>query len=176
MRVSRTLAGLGLLSVLLSVAACGGGGGGAGSPVTVDPNAPVITNLRANFGPRCTLPGVNLPGTIESLAFEYTDADGNVRGGTVENVVSAAQGDPITLTPVIPSPGLTTTGTTSGTITITGCLRYGGNSSVTEQVKVTDASGKASNMLTIEVPRPGGAPLLPRDTDTAPGKSLEPVR
>jgi hypothetical protein len=74
---------------------------GGSQPAAVDPNAPVITNLRASFGPRCTLQSTNLPGTVETLAFEYADADGTVRGGTVENVVSAAVGGPRPLTETI---------------------------------------------------------------------------
>jgi hypothetical protein len=41
-----------------------------------------------------------------------------------------------------------------------------------ETVTVTDASGKVSNTLRLEVPRPGGAPLLPRDGDHKMWKSL----
>ncbi|MGH7319310.1 MAG: hypothetical protein ACRELA_06750 [Candidatus Rokuibacteriota bacterium] len=172
MRGKRTLASVGFIPLLLLGTACGKSGGGGSSPTAADPNTPVITNLRVSFGARCTLPS-NLPGTIETLAFEYTDADGNVRGGTLENTASAAVGGSITLTPPIPSPGVTITGTTSGTVTVTGCLHFGSNASVTEQVKVIDASGKASNVLKLEVPRPAGAPLLPRDADPASRKSLE---
>ena len=172
MRGKRTLASMGFIPLLLLGTACGKSGGGGSSPTAVDPNAPIITNLRASFGSPCTLAG-NIPGTVEALAFEYTDADGNLRGGTLENTATAAAGGSITLTPAIPSPSVAITGTTSGTITAMWCLHFGSNSSVTEQVKVTDASGKASNVLTIEVARPGGAPLLPRDADPALRKTLE---
>jgi hypothetical protein len=159
------------LVVVVLVSACGGGGGGGGGSA-VDPNAPVLSNLRVSFGPRCMLPG-SLAGTIEALAFEFADADGNVRGGTVDNTTTGAGGGSITLSGGIPSPGVTITGpSTSGTVTITACLRFDGFSSVTETVTVTDASGKASNVLSLEVPRPGGAPLLPRDADPAIRKSL----
>lgn len=128
MRTWSPLRPLGLLLVLSFVPACGGGGGGGAS---VDPNAPVISHLRANFGGRCTLSG-GLPGT-----------------------------------------GIAITGSpTSGTITLTSCFRFGSNDTVSEQVKVTDVSGKVSNELRIDVPRPGGAPLLPRDADPAIRKSL----
>ena len=56
-------------------------------------------------------------------------------------------------------------GTTSGTITITACLLFGSNSSISEEVRVTDTSGKGSNVLALEVTRPAGLPLLPRDGD-----------
>jgi hypothetical protein len=171
MRGARTLVSLGLLPTLLLVTACGKSGGGGGH-VSADPNAPVITNLRATFGPFCTMPGMNLPGIVEFVAFDYADADGNVRAGTLENITTAANGGSSTLTPPIPSPGVTITGTTSGTVTIAACLRFGSNDSVTEQVKVTDASGKASNQVSLRVPRPGGAPLLPQDSDPTLRKSL----
>jgi len=172
MRGKRTLASMGFIPLLLLGAACGKGGGGGSPPTAADLNAPVIGNLRVSFGSRCTLPG-NVPGTVETLAFEYTDADGNVRGGTLENTTSAAAGGSMIFTPGIPSPGVAISGTTSGTITVTACLFFGSNSSVTEQVKVTDASGKASNVLSLEVPRPGGAPLLPHSDESGLGKRLE---
>jgi hypothetical protein len=171
MRGAKTIAGLGLIPIFLLGAACSHHGGGGGSPTSTDPNVPVISNLRASFGPRCTLPN-NQGGTVEILAFEYADADGNVRGGTLENTTSGAVAGSITVTPPIPSPGIAISGTTSGTITITACLFFGGNDSVTEQVKITDASGKVSNQLALNVPRPNGAPELPRDADPAARKSI----
>jgi hypothetical protein len=78
MRPARVWASLGVGSVLLLGTACGKSGGG-GSHTATDPNVPIITNLRVSFGPRCTMPG-NITGTVELLAFDYADADGNVRG------------------------------------------------------------------------------------------------
>jgi hypothetical protein len=163
MRRTRTLTSLGLFPLLLLGAACSkDGGGGGGSPaVATDPNAPVIVNLRVAFGAGCTLPN-NLRGTIETLAFEYADADGNLRGGALVNRTSAAIGPPSTITAALPSPGVAMSGTSAGTITIAGCLAFGSNSSVSEQVQVTDTSGKTSNVLSLEVTRPAGAPLLPQ--------------
>jgi hypothetical protein len=69
----------------------------------------------------------------------------------------------------IPSPGVAISGTTAGTITVTTCVVFGANSRFTEQVKVTDASGKVSNVLTLEVARPGGVPLLPHSDPTPSG-------
>ena len=168
MKPSDARRAVGLLLVLGLAAGCGGGGGGGSS---VDPNAPVIVNLQVAFGGRCTLPN-RLAGTIETLTVDYTDADGTVTGGTLENTSAAAVGDPIVIVVPIPSPGVRITGTTSGSISIAACLRFGSNSTITEQVKVTDASGKVSNLLSIEVTRPAGAPLLPQDADPALRKSL----
>ncbi len=172
MRASRMARCVGLVVVLAGITACGGNGdGGGSSPVATDPNAPIITNLRASLGRRCTLPG-NVAGTIEILAFEYTDADGNVRGGTVENTTSAPTAGSITFSPGIPSPGVTISGTTAGTITISACLRFGSLAAVTEQVKVIDASGKTSNVLTTELRNPGGVPLHRKDAHPDLRKSL----
>jgi len=166
----RTLASMGFIPLLLLGTACGESGGGRHA--AADPNAPIITNLRVSFGGGCTLQG-GVHGTVETIAFEYGDAAGNVRGGTLENTTSVAVGGAMTFTPAVPSPSVTISGTTSGTITVTACLFFGSNSSVTEQIKVTDASGKTSNVLTIEVAKPGGAPLLPRGADTPLRKALE---
>jgi len=170
MRGKRNLASMGFIPLLLLGTACSKSGGG--SHTAVDPNAPIITNLRASFGGGCILPG-NVHGTIETIAFDYADADGNLRGGSLESTATAAVGGSVTLRGAIPSPGIGISGTTSGTITVTACLFFGSNSSVSERVKVTDASGKTSNELSIVVARPGGAPLLPRDADIPARKALE---
>ena len=171
MRGARAFAGVGLIPVLFLGAACGHHGGGGGSPTATDPNIPVIANLRVSFGGRCALPG-NIPGVIEVLAMDYTDADGNLRGGTLNDTATAAVGGSMPLSAPIPSDGVTITGTTSGTITATFCTHFGGNSSLTENVSVTDASGKASNQLALNVPRPNGAPELPRDADPEAHRSF----
>jgi hypothetical protein len=140
MRPSGPLRVVGLALVLGLAAGCGGGGGGGSS---VDPNAPVIANLRVALRGRCTL-DTGQPGTIEVLTLDYADADGNMRGGVVENTSAAVAGGPFIFTLPIPSPAVAITGTTAGAISIGGCLHFGGNASVTEQVKVIDASGKVS--------------------------------
>jgi len=175
---TRALGSLGLLSLLFLGVACGkrGGGGNAAEPATVtDPNAPLITNLRASFGESCTLPNQNR-GTIENLSFEYVDADGNLRGGVVDNRTTAALGGAATFSLPLPSPGVTMSGPSSGTIPISACLFFGSNSSVSEEVRVTDTSGKGSNVLALEITRPAGLPLLPRDGDPSIRKSVDSPR
>ena len=175
MRASRLARYVGLVVVLVGITACGGNGDGGGSSsasaTATDPNAPIITNLRVSLGRRCTLPS-NVAATIEVIAFEYTDADGDVRGGIVENTTSATTAGSITFSPGIPSPGVAISGTTAGTITLTACLRFGSLAAVTEQVKVIDASGKVSNVLTTELRNPGGVPLHRHDADPDLRKSL----
>src|SRR5262245_587513 len=102
---------VGLPLVLGLLAACSGGGGGGGT--SVDPNAPVIANLRVTFGRPCLLPS-NLPGTVEVLTFDFADADGNVSGGSLENITVSPTGQEFTINTPISSPRVRTTGTTSG--------------------------------------------------------------
>jgi hypothetical protein len=174
MRRMRTPRSLGLLPLLLLGAACGKGGGGGSSPAAADPTIPVIASLRVSLGRPCTLVGTGgLAGTIKTVAFDYADADGNLRGGVVELTGTADVGGTTTLTGAIPSPAVGITGTTSGTITVTSCLHFGSNSSFTKQVRVADSTGKASNALTTKLPNPSGLPLLPHGTDTAPREGLE---
>src|SRR5262249_25845827 len=176
MRGGKTVVGLGLIPMLFLGAACSKHGGGGGTPLTpTDVKFPMIANLPAAFGAACTLPG-DVPGLIELLAFDYTDADGNLRGGTLNDTTTAAVGGTLPFSSPIPSPAVAITGTTSGTITGSFCTHFGSNSNITEQVTVTDASGKVSNELTLNVPRPNGAPLLPRDADPSLRKFPEIVR
>ncbi len=170
MRRTRTLTSLGVLPLLLLGAACGKDGGGGSSPTAADPTVPVIANLRVGLGQPCT--GQGVPGTVKTLTLDYTDSDGNLRGGVAHFRATFPFGGSSTLTGPIPSRGVGITGTTSGTITLTSCLHFGDNSSFTQEVMVTDASGKASNVLTTTVANPG-LPLLPRDPGTAPRKGLE---
>ena len=177
MRGGRKVVGLGLIPMLFLGAACskhggGGGGGGESSPTALDLNTPVITNLRVSFRGACMLPGDN-PGLIEVLAMEYTDADGNLRGGTLDDAATATVGGTQPISSPIPSGAVTISGTTSGTITATFCTHFGDNANITERVKVTDTSGKVSNELALVVQKPGGAPLLPHGADLSLRKSME---
>lgn len=171
MKWARAGRSLGLLPLLLFGAACGKDGGGGSSPTAADPTIPVIANLRASLGQPCVVSGVS--GTVKTLVFDYTDADGNLRGGVVEFKATFDFGVSSILTAAIPSGAVGITGTTSGTITVTSCVHFGSSTSLTQEVRVTDASGKASNVLTTIVSNPGGVPLLPRDRDTAPREGLE---
>lgn len=174
MRRTRTLTSLGVLPLLFLSAACGKDGGGGSSPTAADPTIPVIANLRVSLGRPCTLAGSGgAAGTVKTVAFDYADADGNLRGGVMELTGTASIGGTLTQTAAIPSAPVGITGTTSGTITVTSCLHFGSNSSITQQVRVADATGKASNALTATVPNPSGLPLLPPGTDPAPRDGLE---
>ncbi len=173
---TRAIRSLGLLPLLLLGAACGkgGGGGSASSAATAtDANAPVITNLRVSYGAGCTLSSIQARGTIEIVSFDYVDADGNLRGGVVNNRTTFPTQAPITFTGSLPSRGVTISGTTSGTVSITACLLFGGSAGISEEVQVTDVTGKVSNVLALEVSHPAGLPQVPRGGDDAVRKSLE---
>ena len=169
MRGARPLESLGLISLLLLGAACSKGGGG-GSPVASDPTIPVIANLRVALSRPCTISG-GANGTVKTVAVDYTDADGNLRGGVLELTGIADVGGTQTQTAGIPSAPVAISGTTSGTITVTSCLHFGSNSSLTQQVRVADATGKVSNALTTKVTNPG-LPLSPSGAEAAPRDSL----
>ena len=163
-----------LPALLALLAGCGGKGGGGGGTAP-DVNAPVISNLAGSVSEQsCSLPGG--PGRIETLTLSYVDADGDLRGGTYENIGTPPGGPSITLTGGLPSTGVSLTGTTAGQITILTCLRFGPFPSVEEKVRVTDSAGRTSNQLTVTVGRPAGAPLHPRGStpeaefDKAPGR------
>jgi hypothetical protein len=169
---TRILTSLALAPLLLLGAACSKGGGGS-SPTAADPTVPVIANLRVTLGPACTsVSGVS--GTRKTLVFDYTDADGNLQGGTVTFRATFPLGGPSTLTGTIPSQAVAITGTTSGSISVRSCLRFGSNASFTQEVVVIDASGKTSNVLSQVVQNPGGIPLQPREPgpDSGPGLDL----
>jgi len=56
---------------------------------------------------------------------------------------------------------VTITGTTAGTITLRGCLRYGAQNSFTLSVAVVDATQHSSNVTSARLDRPAGAPEVP---------------
>jgi hypothetical protein len=172
MRTARSLARLGFLPLLLLGAACSKGGGGGSSPTGSDPTIPTIANLRVALGQSCTISGTGIAGTAKSVAVDYADADGNLRGGTLELTLIADVGGTQPQTAAIPSGPVTISGTTSGTITVTSCLHFGSNSSITQQVRVADATGKVSNTLATKVTNPGLL-LQPSGPDAAPSERLQ---
>ncbi len=63
----------------------------------------------------------------------------------------------------LPSADATITGTTQGTIQAFGCVRFGVETGLTFAVALVDKASHSSNILSIELGRPGGAPEEPRD-------------
>ena len=156
------------LAVILT--GCGGGKKSVAGP---SPDAPVIANLALSFTQQpCTLSG--LPGTLHQAAFDYTDANGDLRGGTVTDTTRPDVGSPIVVTGGIPQDGVQITGTTTGRITLTFCVRFNSVSTITETVSVTDAAGHQSNELSASAARPAGVPERLRSGEgPAPGVAKE---
>lgn len=150
------------LAVSLLLTACNGDGGSG-----VDPNAPVISNIRVTFTRACNAGG--LPGTGNVRTFDYTDADGNLAGGIVESEVTFSSGTQIVDSAGIPSNFVRITGTTSGSVAVGRCTRFGSSTSLQQRYRVTDASGKASNITEATISRPLGAPLEPRSNGSSGG-------
>jgi hypothetical protein len=147
---------------------CGSDDGGGSS---INTSAPVIGNARTTLGGSCVIEGVNESGTVETVLIDYTDPDGNVAGGTLEVTTVFSAGGSVPLAVDIPSSLVFITGTTSGTLTLELCLRFGDSSSVSESIVIRDEAGAASNVLVLEVLNPGGVPLVPRGTDPLPAVS-----
>ena len=151
-----TMLGRGGVAIGLTALLTGCGGDHGSS---VDPNAPVITNLVTAFLGACQT-GAG-PGRGRRLTVNFTDADANVSGGKGTVTATFDQQTPIVVEFPIPSDSVQIAGTTAGTVTILGCVHYGSRSALTEAVRVTDASGKGSNELSATTPRPAGFPQLP---------------
>lgn len=145
------------LGILLALVLAGCGGGGSGTATS--PDAPVIGNARTSVGQQTCSTGAGT-GTTMDLTFDYSDSDANIRGGRVEatGTFSTFMPNPITVTFSVPGDTLSTTGTTSGSITLGVCVTFGGTSQITVRLVLFDAANNRSNPLDVTVPRPGGAP------------------
>ena len=154
--IIRHAVSLGLIALVL--ASCGGGGGGPAGP---PPGFPALSNLVVTFGGPCTVSGV--AGTALIGTVNYRDSDGNIRGGTLQTtVVFVPAGNSGDVIIPLPSANGTVTGTTEGTITGQGCLRFGAQTGITLSVAVVDAAGNSSNVVSSTVARPAGLPEVPR--------------
>jgi hypothetical protein len=140
--------GIGLAIAVLAVGGCGGG-------KSTTPTALAISNLLVSFGVACTVGAQS--GTVEVLSFNFVDPEGDVQGGTVENNKVPNVGPSVTLSGGVPSPGITISGTTSGTVTITECIHFGSATSIAEHVTLVDAAGHRSNDISTTVTKPSGA-------------------
>jgi hypothetical protein len=144
-RLARAIA-IGLLG--LSLAGCESDGGTSGGP-----GAPVIGNPNFTFGGACTT-GAGA-GTSTRLTMSFSDVEGNVAGGVATIATTFDQQATSVIVDVpIPSANATISGTTTGVITLIGCVTFGTASSITQEVTVTDASGKTSNELSLTAQHP----------------------
>ena len=168
--VLRKLLPIGLVLVL---AGCGGGGGGGGGPT--GPPVPVISNLRASFAASCD----EEPATTLMIAFDYVDPDGNLAGGRV-HVQVLFQGSVVPGTnPPPPAEesfqipdDVEITGTTSGKISLEGCVIFQNAERIQFSVSMFDAAGNRSNFLRMILDRPAGAPLVPKSNVASSGLRL----
>ncbi len=157
----------GFLAVALALVLAGCGGGGKKGTTTSSPETPVIANLVVtSLGVPCVVGGTSGTGFRHTL--DFTDADGDLRGGTLELRTEGNVSGSSTDSAPIPSEAVSITGTTSGQITFTSCVHFGSNSRGTERVKVADAAGHESNEVSAEFGRPAGAPERLRSTDPDP--------
>lgn len=153
----RSVRALALAAVALLAGSCGGGSGGG--PTLPAAGAPIIANLVATFlAQGCTTPS-GQAGTSLSMTLSYTDPEGDVAGGRLTTDAgfepSLAVG---TITFRVPDDTVSTTGTTSGTIQVAACLRFGTDTAVTMSATLLDVSGATSNTLSARPPKPDGAP------------------
>jgi hypothetical protein len=152
--------------VLLAAILAGCGSSHHGGTTTPS-NGPTISDLGvATLAPGCIVQG--LPGKARTVNFSFTDPDGNESGGHVDLTLSGG-GPTQSLTVAVPSSGVTLSGSTSGTITLSGlCIAVVGGSA-TLSVSLTDAAGNQSNTVSTAVAglRPAaGAPGASRALDS----------
>jgi hypothetical protein len=134
---------IGVLAAVL--AGCGGSGGTTGA--SGEPGAPQIANgvgTTAN-GRSCVVGTV--PGTPAAILFDYSDVEGDVRGGTVQIIGPLVAFAAVTLN--VPSSTVSITGTTAGRIAVGGLCRSSGVGNY--KVRLFDAGGRGSNELVFPV-------------------------
>ena len=135
-----------LLALPVLVLGCSDGGG---STAPSSPNQPTISNaVVTRQAGTCSLPGTNAQGTLDRVTFDYTDADGNLRGGTLQVTISNPAAGTLPFTVPIPSNGVTITGTTAGQVTFGICFTPT-SLALQATISVTDAAGQRSNQLVV---------------------------
>ena len=156
-----TFRSVGLMLAVLT-AGCGGHSGGSGTAPLI-PGVPELSNPQARFGGSCTFGG-GVSGTVLTVSVDYLDSDGDVKGGTLQTT-GTFQPDgsaAFDLNFPLPSQNATVTGTTQGTITARGCVRFGGQATFTLFVAMVDKAQHSSNVVSTTVNRPPGTPEMPQ--------------
>jgi hypothetical protein len=121
-------------------------------------SVPAISNLTANFTTgSCVRAADGLTSTALVITFDYTDGSGDLSGGRVQLSRLYNTGRSESHTSQVPAE-VTLTGTpTSGQLRISNaCPLYDNATSSTETLVLIDASGSASNSLSVTVTRPPG--------------------
>lgn len=160
------------LVLAIVLAACDGDHGGPAAPA---PGVPQISNLNASFQGGCTVEGRT--GTVLSETLNYSDSDGDVRGGTLQTTGRfEPSGNSIDLNFPLPSKA-SVTGTTEGTIQAFACVGFGtGSTALTLSVALLDAAGHSSNILSTRLNRPSETREVPPAGETGRGGTMERLR
>src|SRR5262249_26602039 len=147
-------AGAGLAAV---VTGCGGGGGG-GTP-TASGTAPAITNLVTSFLSQGCTTTLQQAGTVLAVSFAYTDPDGDLPAGRVSTAGAFSPSGIVGNQDFLFTTGAATiSGSTSGSVQLQPCVRFGLDTTFSISVAAVDGAGNISNNLTASLPKPPGAP------------------
>ena len=146
-------------STILAIGVAGCGGHSSSSTAPPQPGVPVIFNLAAQYGSG-TCPIQGRTGRPLIVTLQYSDSDGDVRGGTLQTTGTfLPSNQPIHVDFGLPSEA-TVTGTTEGSITAFACVLFGGGSALSLTVALVDKAGHSSNVLAVQV-----NPEVPRGRD-----------
>ena len=146
----KSIRGIAASAILaIGVAGCGGHSSSGTSPS--QPGVPVISNLAAQYG-QGTCPIQGRTGRPLIVTLQYSDADGDVRGGTLETTGTfLPSNQPIEVNFPVPSNTATVTGTTAGSITAFACVLFNGSSALSLTAALVDKAGHSSNVLSFLV-------------------------
>lgn len=159
--LKRIACGAAVTTILaIGVAGCGGHSSSGTGPS--QPGVPVISNLTAQYGSG-TCPIQGRTGRPLDVTLQYSDSDGDVRGGTLQTTGTfLPSNQPINVNFSLPSDAATVTGTTDGSITAFACVLFNGGSALSLTVALVDKAGHSSNVLATqinpELPRGHGGP------------------
>jgi hypothetical protein len=164
------------LTYFLGTVLCGCGTGSSGPIAAMEPSpvatpapapppapastVPVITGLTAHFSDSsCTRAADGLHGRALVITFDYVDGGNDLVGGYVQLSRLYNTGRSEWHDAPIPSEAVLSGSPQRGEADINdACPLFDNNSSETETVTLVDASGNASNSLSVTVDRPAGAP------------------
>ena len=136
-------------STILAIGVAGCGGHSSTAPS--QPGVPVISNLAAQYG-RGTCPIQGRTGRPLIVTLQYSDSDGDVRGGTLQTTGTfLPSNQPIEVNFPVPSNTATITGTTEGAITAFACVLFNGGSALSLTTVLVDKAGHSSNLLAVLV-------------------------
>jgi hypothetical protein len=138
-------------STILAIGVAGCGGHSSSSTAPPQPGVPVISNLAVQYGSG-TCPIQGRTGRPLIVTLQYSDSDGDVRGGTLQTTGTFLPSNQlIEVNFPVPSNAATITGTTEGAITAFACVLFDGGSSLSLTAVLVDKAGHSSNLLAVLV-------------------------